>query len=109
LAASAPGTTATATTDAVFSTATLPVTLTPGHVLQAQITINPPSTPGSYAYRIGVAIDGAGPIYPTAATPAIVQASVAHTWNGDACLTSAMQSQIPPATDPPTYYICPQL
>ncbi len=37
----------------------------------------------------------------------LLLAPVAHVWNGQACTSSGMLAQIPPATNPPTSYICP--
>lgn len=105
---SAVGTVVSTTLDNGASAASPLVTIAPGRVIQVWVTINPPAGAGTYAFRIGFAIDGAATTYPTSATPSILQAPVAHEWNGDACLSSTMQSQIPPATTPPTYYICPK-
>ncbi len=107
-ASSAVGTVASTTLDNGASAGSSLVTIAPGHVIQIWVTINPPADAGTYAFRVGFALDGAATIYPTSATPAILQAPVAHEWNGDACLSSSMQSQIPPATTPPTLYICPK-
>lgn len=107
-ASSAVGTVASTTLDNGASAGSSLVTIAPGRVIQIWVTINPPADAGTYAFRIGFALDGAATTYPTSATPAILQAPVAHEWNGDACLSSSMQSQIPPATTPPTYYICPK-
>lgn len=107
-ASSAVGTVASTTLDNGASAGPPLVTIAPGRVIQIWVTINPPADAGTYAFRIGFALDGAATAYPTSATPAILQAPVAHEWNGDACLASSMQSQIPPATTPATYYICPK-
>lgn len=107
-ASSAVGTVAPTTLDNGASAGSSLVTIAPGRVIQIWVTINPPADAGTYAFRVGFALDGAATTYPTSATPAILQAPVAHEWNGDACLSSSMQSQIPPATTPPTYYICPK-
>ena len=42
----------------------------------------------------------------TAGVPMLL-APVAHVWNGQACTAASMLAQIPPATNPPTPYICP--
>ncbi len=105
---SAIGTVASTTFDNGASAGPPLVTIAPGHVIQLWVTVNPPADAGTYAFRVGFALDGAATTYPTSATPAILQAPVAHEWNGDACLSSSMQSQIPPATTPATYYICPK-
>ncbi len=107
-ASSAVGTVASTTLDSGAPAGSPLVTIALGHVIQIWVTIKPPADAGTYAFRVGFALDGAATTYPTSATPAILQAPVAHEWNGDACLSSSMQSQIPPATTPPTYYICPK-
>ena len=107
-ASSAVGTVVPTTLDNGSPSGSSLVTIQPGHMIQLWITINPPSDAGTYAFRAGFAVDSAATAYPASATPAILQAPVAHEWNGDACTTTSMQSQIPPATTPPTYYICPK-
>ena len=54
----------------------------------------------------GRARDGEASVF-VAVTPATLLAPVAHEWSGEACTTSALQSQIRPATRPPTYDLCP--
>jgi hypothetical protein len=64
--------------------------------------------PGSASYRLGVALDGAAPIYPIPASAPVMNAKTLRQWDGDACLSDAMQPQMSAATNPPAYYICPQ-
>lgn len=85
----------------------LPVTLTPGHGLFILITPTLPTAPGTYSYGVGVAMDGGQLVYGTTGTTPALFAPVAHAWDGQYCTSSAMQAQIPPATTPPTYYLCP--
>jgi hypothetical protein len=66
-----------------------------------------PTAPGTYTFSLGVAFDGAAPIY-FPLPHAILLAPVTHMWDAQSCATASMQSQIPPATDPPTDYICPK-
>ena len=68
--------------------------------------IVPPTAAGYYTFAFGLAIDGATPAFAVVA-PATLLAPVAHEWTGDACLAPEMQTQIPPATNPPTFYLCP--
>jgi hypothetical protein len=84
----------------------LPWTLAPGETLLIDVGIVPPTAPGSYTFAFALAIDGAEPVFASVA-PATLLAPVTHEWTGEACATPAMQSQIPPATQPPTYYLCP--
>ncbi|MBF6590999.1 MAG: hypothetical protein IVW57_10795 [Ktedonobacterales bacterium] len=85
----------------------LPVTLLPGQALPVRLGITPPTTPGTYHFALGIALDG-GPAAFAPIEPMVLLAPVAHRWTGAACQTSAMQAQIPPATDPPTAYLCPE-
>jgi hypothetical protein len=84
----------------------LPWTLAPGETLLIDVGLAPPTAPGSYTFAFALAIDGAAPVFASVA-PATLLAPVAHEWTGEACAAPAMQSQIPPATQPPTYYLCP--
>jgi hypothetical protein len=84
------------------------ISLAPGHGLYALVDITPPTAPGTARYRIGFAFDGAAAVYPAPASPTVMNATTTRAWDGDACLSDAMQQQMPPATNPPTYYICPQ-
>jgi len=86
----------------------LPITLGPGDGLVINVTFDLPSPSGTYTFGFGVAEDGSTPGYVSTAEPVLL-ASVAHNWTGDACLTPAMQAQIPPATNPPSYYLCPNV
>jgi len=84
----------------------LPWTLPPGAMILIDVGIVPPTAAGYYTFSFGLAIDGATPVF-AAVAPATLLAPVAHEWTGDACLAPEMQSQIPPATNPPTFYLCP--
>lgn len=86
----------------------LPFTLTPSRSISLEVglTISSSTSPGLYTFAFGIVADGAAPTFVPAASPVLL-APVAKTWSGSACEAPAMQSQIPPATNPPTYYICP--
>lgn len=89
------------------TTPPLPITLKPGMLISVNVGITAPTSPGQYAFAFAVSVDGADPVYFSTTTPTLL-APIAHKWTGQACLTAAMQQQIPPATNPPAYYICPQ-
>lgn len=102
----------------------LPVTLHPGQTMTIEIGLGPintcpPSsatgfptggclfhTPGTYVFAFGLAVDDAAPVFAALSPPTLL--APAKEWTGEACTTSAMQALIPPATNPPTYYICPE-
>ena len=85
----------------------LPVSIGPGHSISfgVELAISAPSA--TYAFSVGVSLDGAAPRFSQPTSP-ILLAPVAQTWTGAACQSSEMQAQIPPATVPPSYYICPE-
>jgi hypothetical protein len=85
---------------------TLPWTLPPGDGILIDVEFVPPTAPGYYTFALGIAIDGAAPVFAALASATLL-APVAHEWSGEACTAPAMQSQIPPAVQPPTYYLCP--
>lgn len=87
----------------------LGITLVPGRGASILLSSTLPTTPGTMTFSGGIAVDSQPLSYPAPTSPGALYAPVAHKWTGDACTTSAMQSQIPPATTPPTYYICPQM
>lgn len=85
----------------------LPVSLKPHQAIFMNIGVVLPSAPATYTFAFGVAQDSAAPSYLPASRPTLL-APITHKWTGTACTSSAMQSQIPPASSP-TYYICPAL
>ena len=93
----------------------LPLTLAPGQDLTIKVTLDVPGASGIYDFAFSVAMDNIGsasvPTHSSAQGQAVgvLLAPVVHTWTGGACLTPAMQAQIPPATNPPTYYLCPNV
>lgn len=91
----------------------LPVTLQAGQGLTIEVGMGDSSsrtsvfsTSGYYMFSFGVGVDGALPIFATT-SPQTLLDSAARSWTGTACQTTAMQAQIPPATTPPSYYLCP--
>jgi len=85
----------------------LPLALPPHKAFPINVGMTVPTDPGAYSFSFGVALDGHAPIFVPAPKP-VLFAPVAHEWTGQACARADMQAQIPAATDPPTYYICPQ-
>ena len=84
----------------------LPATLGPGQEMVFFVTAKLPSTPGTYAFTVAPTVDHAALAPMPIGEPALFAAGAVR-WGGLACLHPAMQSQIPPATNPPSDYICP--
>lgn len=91
----------------------LPVTLRAGQGMTIEVDLTSSfepttvfTTPGYYTFSFGVGVDGAAPVFAVTSPQTLLAPSVRE-WTGDACTSSAMQAQIPPATTPPTYYLCP--
>lgn len=61
---------------------------------------------GSYVFRVGVWQDRSGPVVFTTLTATFV-VDVLHEWSGQACAAPAMQTQMPPPSNPPSLFICP--
>ncbi len=85
----------------------LPFALAAGKELGFSVVVAVPDMAGTYAFSIGFQIDGASAAFGPP-TDTFLAGPVAHTFTGAACNTPAMLAQIPPATTPETYYICPQ-
>lgn len=86
----------------------LPLTLPFGKFIEINVGLTAPTTPATYVFGFGVAVDGAAPVY-FGNAPATLLAPVAHKWTGPACEKPAMLAQIPTTvTNPPTRYICPE-
>jgi hypothetical protein len=64
------------------------------------------ATSGVYTFTFGIGVDNAAPIFATTSPQTLLTADV-RAWTGAACGSAAMQAQIPPATNPPSYYLCP--
>ncbi|HEX9413281.1 MAG TPA: hypothetical protein VF916_07235, partial [Ktedonobacterales bacterium] len=85
----------------------LPVMLQPGKAITLHLSVTVPQAPGFYLFAFSVAADHAQlPFIP--AGSATLFAPVAHKFTGAACLSPLMQQQIPPATTPATFFICPE-
>lgn len=84
-----------------------PLALQPGYAMMVMLTVTPTTVAGTSIYRVGAGVDGAAPIFPAADSVAVLNTTTLRQWDGTGCLSSAMQALIPPATTPPTYYICP--
>ncbi|HEY7339513.1 MAG TPA: hypothetical protein VH591_01420 [Ktedonobacterales bacterium] len=84
----------------------LPAALPPGSAMYLNVTITAPTAPGTYAFATSLTVDGAQ--LPYSGNTSLLLAPVVHQWNGQACTSSGMLAQIPPATNPPTGYICPE-
>lgn len=86
----------------------LPLTLPFGKLILINVGLTAPTTPATYTFSFGIAVDGAAPVYFSNA-PATLLAPVAHKWTGPACEKPVMLAQIPTTvTNPPTRYICPE-
>lgn len=91
----------------------LPVTLQAGQWMTIEVGIASASNPttifdtsGYYTFSFGVGVDGAAPVF-AVTSPQTLLDPFARLWTDVACQSSAMQAQIPPATTPPSYYLCP--
>ena len=85
----------------------LPVSLAPGQAITVNVQMAPLPSSGTYLFAFGLRVDGADLPYVPAIQEALY-APVTHTFTGTACQQHTMTSQIPPATSPPSYYICPR-
>lgn len=83
----------------------LPLTLDAGHSAVMAITLVAPASPGTYTFAFGVTAGSAASTYFSTTSPTLY-APITQEWSGQNCLTPAMQSQIPVASQP-TSYICP--
>ncbi|HEY7093126.1 MAG TPA: hypothetical protein VH393_08110 [Ktedonobacterales bacterium] len=84
--------------------APLPLTRKPGQSLDMNLTMTPPTTPGTYHFSFSVKVDGVN--LPFALLTDDLLLGPARKWNGAECLRPEMQSQIPAgSTDA---YICPE-
>lgn len=83
----------------------LPLSLAPGHSLSVSVLVTVPTTPGTYTFAFGLAVDSAAPVYFSTSAPTLYAPITTH-WSGQNCIAPPVKSQIPAATQP-TYYICP--
>ncbi len=64
-----------------------------------------PTASGTYTFSLGISLDGAAHVYVPVPHQLLLDSS-ARAWDGKACITPAMQSQIP-ANDTAAY-VCPK-
>ena len=83
----------------------LPVMLPAGQSMVVLVSGAPVKT-GLYTLDAALVVDHTRLPYLPAGPTALFTATP-QKWTAAACLTPAMQSQIPAATTPPSYYICP--
>lgn len=84
----------------------LPVVVGPGRGISFNVGLQLTAPSATYTFSFGISLDGAPPVFSQPSAPLLL-ASDTQTWTGAACQAPVMQSHIPPATNPPTYYICP--
>jgi hypothetical protein len=92
----------------------LPATLKPGEAMTIEVGMGSTaygyqafSAAGTYTFAFGLRVDGQAPVFAVSSPPTLL-AAPAHEWSGEGCTRPAMQALIPPATNPPTPYICPE-
>ena len=84
----------------------LPAQIPAGQYLVLLVT-GSPMTSGVYTLALAPMVDNARLPFVPVRSPAFFAANPQQ-WTGQACLTQTMQAQIPAATTPPSYYICPE-
>jgi hypothetical protein len=83
--------------------------LPPGTSLFVAVGVGNALPAGTYTFSIGLAVDGAAPVFVPSGEKSTLFAPVAHKWSGTACMSKPdMMSQIPPSADH-HYYVCPQV
>jgi len=83
-----------------------PVTLPPGRDMQIGIIVKAPTAAGVYTFAARGTVDSAA--LPFTAGQNMLLAPIGHRWTGKACLSPAMQAEIPANPPAETYYICPE-
>ncbi|MEO7001762.1 MAG: hypothetical protein ABI068_08080, partial [Ktedonobacterales bacterium] len=81
-----------------------PFSFPAGKQIVAGVGLTLPTAPGVYSFSFGLTAGGIQTAFAPAWTT--LSAPAAHTWTGPACQQYA--AQIPPQTNPPSYYVCPQ-
>jgi hypothetical protein len=84
----------------------LPVTLPPGRDMKIGIFVKAPTNAGVYTCAAGITADSA-PL-PVTVGQNMQLAPTGRRWTGKACLSPAMQAEIPANSPAETYYICPE-
>jgi hypothetical protein len=83
----------------------LPLLLAPGHSLSVAVALTAPTAPGAYTFAFSFAANSAAAVYFSTTKPILV-APITNEWSGQNCVATAMQAQIPAATQP-IQYMCP--
>ena len=83
----------------------LPLSVAPGHMVSMGAMLTVPTTPGSYAFAFGLAVDSTSTAY-FSTSASEIYAPITQHWTGQNCTTTAMKAQIPAASQS-TLYICP--
>lgn len=86
-----------------------PISVTLSHASGVRIdTSIIPTTSGIYTFQFALKLsDGSTTDFIGVPTTQVLFAPIAQKWSGFACSASQMQSQIPPATNPETFFVCP--
>jgi hypothetical protein len=82
----------------------LPLTRKPRQSVLMVLSLTPPTAPGTYNFSFRLTVDGAKTPFAPLVDDLLLD-STAHAWSGDACVTPAMQLQIPASST--DSYICP--
>lgn len=84
----------------------LPATIPPGQSMVVFLQSNLPVAAGTYGFAVAPIVDHHPLPFALIGAPALFSPGGLK-WTGAACATASMQRQIPQATTPPSYYICP--
>ena len=84
----------------------LPATVPPGQSMVVFMQSNLPVAAGTYEFAVAPIVDHRPLPFAPIGEPAIFSPGGLK-WTGAACRTASMQRQIPQATTPPSFYICP--
>lgn len=85
--------------------ANLPIQIAPGHAFSLTVGVSGLTSQGMYSLKIGVAADHGTPVMLAPGSGGSFLIASAVQWTGKNCQTPAMQSQMPPASQP-TFYVC---
>ncbi len=84
----------------------LPAMLPPGQFVSVLVS-GAPTTTGMYTLGVAPTVDHTRLAFVPVGYPALFTGTL-QKWTGEACLAPGMQGQIPAATTPTSYYICPE-